>query len=264
MVKIAESTVPAPRTETESDPGAQADRTAARPSRSQRAAAGKEARAHAPLESHAEFAPDASRDPVGLLLGQARVAGAGAGAGPARADAGVAVHVLPGGGAADGGGPGRRPRRRGCGCSCAGTRTCPTSVRSPRRSGGWSSTSTTSTRRCPARSSGTSSGWPRAWPWPAGTTGSPPRTAARSSSRPSRATGRRCATFAEQPLLEVWYAHLDIEQAIGEFRSQIKAKRFKTSREDAGQGPHPRQHAGAGQAHHRGRRASAGSSATRR
>ena len=34
--------------------------------------------------------------------------------------------------------------------------------------------------------------------------------------------------FAQRPLLEVWYAHLDIEQAIGQFRSQIKAKRFKT------------------------------------
>jgi uncharacterized protein (DUF2252 family) len=34
--------------------------------------------------------------------------------------------------------------------------------------------------------------------------------------------------FAQQPLLEVWYAHLDIEQAIGRFRSQIDAKRFKT------------------------------------
>ena len=33
--------------------------------------------------------------------------------------------------------------------------------------------------------------------------------------------------FAEQPLMEVWYAHLDIEQAIGRFRSQMKAKRFK-------------------------------------
>ena len=33
--------------------------------------------------------------------------------------------------------------------------------------------------------------------------------------------------FAGQPLLDVWYAHLDIEQAIGEFRSQMKAKRFK-------------------------------------
>ena len=33
--------------------------------------------------------------------------------------------------------------------------------------------------------------------------------------------------FAEQPFLDVWYAHLDIEQAIGQFRSQFKAKRFK-------------------------------------
>jgi uncharacterized protein (DUF2252 family) len=30
--------------------------------------------------------------------------------------------------------------------------------------------------------------------------------------------------FAKQPFLVVWYAHLDIEQAIGEFRSQLKAK----------------------------------------
>ena len=33
--------------------------------------------------------------------------------------------------------------------------------------------------------------------------------------------------FAEQPFLDVWYAHLDIEPAIAEFRSQVKAKRFK-------------------------------------
>ena len=37
----------------------------------QRAAAGKAARATAPLEAHAEFRPGASRDPVGLLVGQA-------------------------------------------------------------------------------------------------------------------------------------------------------------------------------------------------
>ena len=35
--------------------------------------------------------------------------------------------------------------------------------------------------------------------------------------------------FAEQPFLAVWYAHLDIEQALGEFRSQMKAKRFKAA-----------------------------------
>jgi uncharacterized protein (DUF2252 family) len=43
------------------------------------------------------------------------------------------------------------------------------------------------------------------------------------------AEGYRSAmrAFADQPLLEVWYAHLDIEQAIGGFRAQMKAKRFK-------------------------------------
>src|SRR6476469_3674599 len=41
-------------------------------SRADRAARGKDARAVAPLESHAEFTPDASRDPVGLLLEQAK------------------------------------------------------------------------------------------------------------------------------------------------------------------------------------------------
>ena len=40
-------------------------------SRADREARGKDARAAVPLESHAEFLPGASRDPVGLLLGQA-------------------------------------------------------------------------------------------------------------------------------------------------------------------------------------------------
>ena len=39
-------------------------------SRADRVARGKDARAVAPLESHAEFTPDRSRDPVGLLLEQ--------------------------------------------------------------------------------------------------------------------------------------------------------------------------------------------------
>ena len=39
-------------------------------SRADRVARGKDARAVAPLESQAEFVPDKSRDPVGLLLGQ--------------------------------------------------------------------------------------------------------------------------------------------------------------------------------------------------
>ena len=89
-------------------------------SRADRVARGKDARAVAPLESHGEFRPGRSRDPVGLLLGQADVAGAGAGAGAARADAGVPVHVLPGGGAADGGGPGRNSHVGAAGAAVRG------------------------------------------------------------------------------------------------------------------------------------------------
>ena len=37
--------------------------------------------------------------------------------------------------------------------------------------------------------------------------------------------------FAGQPFLDVWYAHLDIEPAVAEFRSQVKAKRFKIAEE---------------------------------
>ena len=33
--------------------------------------------------------------------------------------------------------------------------------------------------------------------------------------------------FAAQTFLDVWYAHLDIEPAIAEFRSQVNAKRYK-------------------------------------
>jgi uncharacterized protein (DUF2252 family) len=51
-----------------SDAGAPAERAAAP---AERAAAGKAARARVPLESHREFRPAPSRDPVGLLLEQA-------------------------------------------------------------------------------------------------------------------------------------------------------------------------------------------------
>jgi uncharacterized protein (DUF2252 family) len=45
------------------------------------------------------------------------------------------------------------------------------------------------------------------------------------------AEGYRAAmrAFADQPMLTVWYARLEIEQAIGEFRSQVKANRFKAA-----------------------------------
>ena len=45
--------------------------TVDRPTPEQRAAAGKAVRAEVPLEAHADFRPKRSRDPIGLLLGQA-------------------------------------------------------------------------------------------------------------------------------------------------------------------------------------------------
>jgi hypothetical protein len=51
---------------------AQSEAGAGRPSPEQRAASGKAARAKAPLEAHVEFRPARSRDPVALLLGQAK------------------------------------------------------------------------------------------------------------------------------------------------------------------------------------------------
>ena len=50
----------------------QVDIAAERPSPEERAARGKAARAKAPLEAHADFQPQKSRDPVALLLRQAR------------------------------------------------------------------------------------------------------------------------------------------------------------------------------------------------
>jgi uncharacterized protein (DUF2252 family) len=47
-------------------------RNAKQLTRVDRAARGKDARASAPLEAHAEFTPDGSRDPVGLLMEQAK------------------------------------------------------------------------------------------------------------------------------------------------------------------------------------------------
>src|SRR5262249_37447560 len=46
--------------------------TTEQPTHADRVAKGKDARAFAPLESHAEFTPDRSRDPVGQLLEQAK------------------------------------------------------------------------------------------------------------------------------------------------------------------------------------------------
>jgi uncharacterized protein (DUF2252 family) len=57
---------------TRASAGRPAQAEAERLTRADRVARGKDARAFAPLESHAEFTPDRSRDPVGLLLEQAK------------------------------------------------------------------------------------------------------------------------------------------------------------------------------------------------
>jgi hypothetical protein len=56
---------------TSSPPSSASDAGAGRLRREQRAASGKAAREKAPLEAHAEFRPAETRDPVALLLGQA-------------------------------------------------------------------------------------------------------------------------------------------------------------------------------------------------
>ena len=72
-----------------------------------------------------------------------------------------------------------------------------------------------------------SSGWPRAFPWPGATTGSATKDRRKIVLAAAEAYRTAMREFAQQPLMEVWYAHMDIEQAIGEFRSQIRAKRLK-------------------------------------
>ena len=150
-----------------------------------------------------------------------------------------------------------RPPPRGCGCSCAGTRTCPISARSPRRSGGWSSTSTTSTRPCPGpfewdvkrlaaslAVAGPGQRVPRQGP-PQDRPGGGRRLphgdarlrAAAVPGRLVRAPGHRAGA---RPV------------PVPGQGEQVQGRR-----EAAGQGAHQRQHAGPGQADHHGRRAAA-------
>ena len=152
-----------------------ATRRVEHPTRTQRAARGKAARAEVPRRSHAGFqAPANRRDPVAVLEEQAQT----------RVPELVPIRygrmlVSPftfyrGARRPDGRRPGRRARGRACRSSSAATRTCRTSAPSLRPTGDWSSASTTSTRRFPARSSGTSSVSSRASRSPAATAGSTP------------------------------------------------------------------------------------------
>ena len=78
-------------------------------------------------------------------------------------------------------------------------------------------------------------------------------------------------TFARQSILEVWYAHLNLQEALAEFETGLASheakkdkKVLKRAQVHARQGAHPRQSAGTGQVDDGRPKRAGGSSATRR
>ena len=197
-------------------------------SRADRVARGKDARAAAPLESHAEFRPNGSRDPVGLLLGQA--------------ESRVPELV-----------PVRHGRMlvsaftfyRGAALPMAADlATTPTSGLRVQLCGDAHLSNfgafASPERRLVFDVNDFDETLPGPFEWDVKRLAASLAVAGRDNGFPAKARrkialaaaeGYRTAmrAFAEQPFLDVWYAHLDIEQAIGEFRSQIKAKRLKAA-----------------------------------
>ena len=200
--------------------------TAEQLSRADRVARGKDARAVTPLESHAEFAPDGPRDPVGLLLGQAKsrvpelvpVRHGRMLVSPFTFYRGAALPM-----AADlATTPASGLRVQLCGDAHLSN------------FGAFASPE----RRLVFDVNDFDETVPGPFEWDVKRLAASLAVAGRDNGFPAKARrkivlaaaeGYRAAmrAFADQPLLEVWYAHLDIEQAIGEFQSQMKAKRFK-------------------------------------
>jgi uncharacterized protein (DUF2252 family) len=195
-------------------------------SRADRVARGKDARGGAPLESHAEFRPGASRDPVGLLLSQAasRVPelvpvrhgrmlvsaftfyrGAAL---PMAADlastpaSGLRVQLC-GDAHLSNFGAFASPERRLVFDVNDFDETLPGPFE-------WDVKRLAASFAVAGRDSGF--------------TGKARRKIALAAAEGYRTAMR---SFAEQPFLDVWYAHMNIEEAIGEFKSQVKAKKLK-------------------------------------
>ena len=197
-------------------------------SRADRVARGKDARAVAPLESHAEFAPGRSRDPVGLLLGQAEsrvpelmpIRHGRMLVSPFTFYRGAALPM-----AADlAATPASGLRVQLCGDAHLSN------------FGAFASPE----RRLVFDVNDFDETLPGPFEWDVKRLAASLAVAGRDNGFPAKARrkivlaaaeGYRTAMrgFAQQPLLDVWYAHLDIEPAIGEFRSQVKAKRFKVA-----------------------------------
>ena len=201
-------------------------RTAGRLSRVDRVARGKDARAAVPLEAHAEFTPGRSRDPVGLLLGQAAsrvpelvpVRHGRMLVSPFTFYRGAALPM-----AAD---------LASTPASGLVVQLCGDAHLS--NFGAFASPE----RRLVFDVNDFDETLPGPFEWDVKRLAASLAVAGRDNEFPAKARrkivlaaaeGYRAAmrAFAGQPLLEVWYAHLDIEQAIGEFRAQMKAKRFK-------------------------------------
>jgi uncharacterized protein (DUF2252 family) len=191
-----------------------------------REARGKDARAVAPLESHAEFRPGGSRDPVGLLLGQAEsrvpelvpIRHGRMLVSPFTFYRGAALPM-----AADlAGTPASGLRVQLCGDAHVSN------------FGAFASPE----RRLVFDVNDFDETLPGPFEWDVKRLAASLSVAGRDNGFPVKdrrkivlaaVEGYRTAMrgFAQQPLLDVWYAHMDIEQIISQFRSQIKAKRFK-------------------------------------
>ncbi len=196
------------------------------PGRADRVARGNDARAVAPLDSHAEFRPGRSRDPVGLLLGQAQ----------SRVPELVPVRhgrmlvsaftfyrgaALPM--AADlAGTPASGLRVQLCGDAHLSN------------FGAFASPE----RRLVFDVNDFDETLPGPFEWDVKRLAASFAVAGRDNGFAAKARrkivlaaaeGYRTAmlAFAKQPLLDVWYTHVDIEQAIREVRSQVQAKRLK-------------------------------------
>ena len=197
-------------------------------SRADRAARGKQARALAPLDSHAEFAPGKSRDPVGLLLEQAKsrvpelvpVRHGRMLVSPFTFYRGAALPM-----AADlATTPASGLRVQLCGDAHLSN------------FGAFASPE----RRLVFDVNDFDETLPGPFEWDVKRLAASLAVAGRDNGFPAKARrkivlaaaeGYRTAmrAFAKQPLLDVWYAHLDIEQAIGELQAQVKAERFKAA-----------------------------------
>jgi uncharacterized protein (DUF2252 family) len=195
-------------------------------SHADREARGKDARAVAPLESHAEFRPEGSRDPVGLLLGQAGsrvpelvpIRHGRMLVSPFTFYRGAALPM-----AADlADTPASGLRVQLCGDAHVSN------------FGAFASPE----RRLVFDVNDFDETLPGPFEWDVKRLAASLSVAGRDNGFPAKdrrrivlaaMEGYRTAMrgFAQQPLLDVWYAHMDIEQTVGQFRSQIKAKRFK-------------------------------------